>query len=446
VPQATDLLDIPLDRLIPDPDNPRGELRKIDELAASIQANGILEPLRVRPADKAEHYYIVFGHRRHAAATKIALTFAPCLLVEETDARARAGQRLVENLQRDDLTPAETAKGIQQLLDLEMDEKAIVAETGLAPKIVKDAVTLAGSKVARGLAERHEMTMDQALVFAEFDDDKDALKELNQILAKDPFRWDHTVSYLRKDREAQRAIDKVTAELKEKGVRILKERPGYGDAKVVNISQLRKSKDVKEGTRLNARTHAKCPGHAAIVTSDWEGVRAIYYCTDVPKHGHVGLYGTSRAQKPKQAELPPKEREKASAERRIVIAGNKAWAAAEPVRIKYVEALAKRTTPPKGTLRYAVEAVLSGSTGGSPWNRPKPPKMTDKQLPLGLFKHVADYEETLLSSQSWRKGNRSDHAVAYLRFLESTGYALSLVEQVLVGDADDQALIESPKE
>lgn len=445
------LISIPLDRLIPDPDNPRGKLRDIDDLAASIKAKGILEPLRVRVApDKPEHYYIVFGHRRHAAGKKAGEEQAPCLLEDEaeaSDARARAGQRLVENLQRDDLTPAETAKGIQQLLDLEMDEAAIVAETGLAEKVVEDAVTLARSDVARGLAERHEMTMDQALVFAEFEDDKDALKELNQILAKDPFRWDHTVSYLRKDREAQQAIAKLTAELTEKGVRILKERPGYADAKVARISALRKSKDIKEGTRMTARTHAKCPGHAAVIESNWEGVHADYYCTDVPQHGHVGLYGASRAAaKTKSAELPPKEREKASAERKIVIAGNKAWAAAEPVRLKYVEQLVKRKTAPKGTLRYAVEAVLSGSTDRASWSRPKPPKMTDGQLPLGLLGHVSDYEESLLSNLSWRKqGGRADHHVAYLRFLESTGYALSLVEQVLVGDADDRALIESPK-
>jgi len=439
----TAVVDIPLDQIHPDPDNPRGALRGIPDLAASIRSVGVLEPLKVRP-DGNGGYIINYGHRRHAAAHEAEQATVPCIVANAVSTpTGLATDRIIENLQRDNLSAAETATAIQQLLDLGMDEAAIRVDTGLPAKVVADATTLAKSDVAKGLAERHDFTMDQALVFAEFDDDKDALKDLNKVLKDDPGQWDHTVAEIRQERKDAAAQRQAIEELTTQGVTVLPD-PGPDrydtKAKHLLIKHLRVSE--KNSAAMTPAKHAGCPGHAAYVRNDWNGVNVEFYCTDWKANGHQTLAHNGRAaSKPPKDKRPPAEVEAESKDRKIVLAGNKAWRAAEGVRLAYVAKMIARKAAPKGTLRYAVEAVVMGSTERPSYSA-EPAKIgTDAHLPLDLFKHVSDYEEAKLSVVSWRQPYGRSRE--YLRFLETTGYALSLVEQVLVGDADKEALVEA---
>ncbi|WP_019498895.1 ParB/RepB/Spo0J family partition protein [Pseudanabaena sp. PCC 6802] len=87
---------------------------KLEQLAESIKAHGIIEPLLVRPLD-AGRYELVAGERRYRAAKEIGLTEVPITVRDLTDSEALQ-LALIENLQREDLNPVEETEGILQLL------------------------------------------------------------------------------------------------------------------------------------------------------------------------------------------------------------------------------------------------------------------------------------------------------------------------------------------
>ncbi len=110
---------IPLDLLDPGPFQPRGAMDQtaLAELADSIRARGILQPLLVRPHPAAEgRFQIIAGERRWRAAAQAGLHEAPALVRPLADNEAMAAA-LVENLQRQDLNQIEEAEGYNRLLE-----------------------------------------------------------------------------------------------------------------------------------------------------------------------------------------------------------------------------------------------------------------------------------------------------------------------------------------
>ncbi len=113
--ESTRLHFLPLDTIVPNPDQPRKQFSPegLQELAASISAHGILQPLSVRRTEGG--YELVSGERRLRAARLAGLTEVPCLLVEAEGAE-RSLLALVENLQRRDLDFWEEAQALQKLI------------------------------------------------------------------------------------------------------------------------------------------------------------------------------------------------------------------------------------------------------------------------------------------------------------------------------------------
>ena len=107
---------IPIDKLAPNPNQPRAELGDLTELAESIAEKGILEPLLVRPSDVGGRFMIIAGERRYRAGLQVGLTELPCIELDVDD-REVAEICLIENLQRKDLNPFEEADGLQALAD-----------------------------------------------------------------------------------------------------------------------------------------------------------------------------------------------------------------------------------------------------------------------------------------------------------------------------------------
>ena len=87
---------------------------KLRELADSITAQGIIQPIVVRPVD--DHYEIIAGERRWRAAQLAGLDEMP-VVVREVDDQAAMAMALIENIQRDDLNPLEEAGALQRLLN-----------------------------------------------------------------------------------------------------------------------------------------------------------------------------------------------------------------------------------------------------------------------------------------------------------------------------------------
>lgn len=112
-------VEVDIDLLAPSDQQPRlsVEDRKIDELAASIRANGVIQPILVRRTGSA--YRIIAGERRWRAAQKAGLLKVPVVIreVPEGSDRQLLELALVENLQREDLNPIEEALAYQRLVE-----------------------------------------------------------------------------------------------------------------------------------------------------------------------------------------------------------------------------------------------------------------------------------------------------------------------------------------
>jgi ParB family chromosome partitioning protein len=114
---AGELQLLPTDLIDPSPYQPREVYndRTLDELAASIREVGIIQPVVVRPKDH-QRYELMAGHRRWLAASRAGKATIPAL-IRPLDDRNAAALSLIENLQREDLNPLDTAQGLQRMLD-----------------------------------------------------------------------------------------------------------------------------------------------------------------------------------------------------------------------------------------------------------------------------------------------------------------------------------------
>ncbi|HWV19159.1 MAG TPA: ParB/RepB/Spo0J family partition protein [Rhodocyclaceae bacterium] len=108
---------LPVEQLQPGKYQPRTRMDpgSLEELAASIKAQGLIQPISVRPVG-SNRYEIIAGERRWRASQIAGLTEVPVLIREIPDENALA-MSLIENIQREDLNPLEEAAGIQRLLD-----------------------------------------------------------------------------------------------------------------------------------------------------------------------------------------------------------------------------------------------------------------------------------------------------------------------------------------
>jgi ParB family chromosome partitioning protein len=107
---------IPVEKVRPNPDQPRKFLGDLHELTDSIREKGVLEPLLVRYMPREDTYYIISGERRYHASRAAGLLEVPCIEKIADDAETLE-LALIENLQRKDLTPFEEAEGLFRLAE-----------------------------------------------------------------------------------------------------------------------------------------------------------------------------------------------------------------------------------------------------------------------------------------------------------------------------------------
>lgn len=166
----------------------------LTELAESIQAHGMLQPIVVRPiADK--RYQIVAGERRWRAAKRIGLSEVPVIIRDLTD--REAGQiALIENLQRENLNPIEEAHGYQTLMQTyTMTQEEVARTVGRSRPAVANALRLLNLPAAvQDLLEKGKITVGHAKALAAIRDealliqcakraaeDKITVREIEQI-------------------------------------------------------------------------------------------------------------------------------------------------------------------------------------------------------------------------------------------------------------------------
>jgi ParB family chromosome partitioning protein len=116
----------------------------LNELAASIKAQGLMQPILVRPVahNGSDKYEIIAGERRFRAAQLAGLSDVP-VLVKDVDDQAAAAMALIENIQREDLNPLEEAQGIHRLIaDFDFTHEQAAGAVGRSRSAVSNLLRL----------------------------------------------------------------------------------------------------------------------------------------------------------------------------------------------------------------------------------------------------------------------------------------------------------------
>jgi ParB family chromosome partitioning protein len=158
--------ELDIDRLVPNPHQPRQHIDddRLEELAQSIRANGVIQPIVVRrvntdgAADGPGQYEIVAGERRWRASQRAGLLKVPVAIRDVPDDKLLE-VALIENIQREDLNPIEEAQAYRSLSeDLQLSQESIAAQVG------KDRATVANyMRLLRLHAEVRTALADGAL-------------------------------------------------------------------------------------------------------------------------------------------------------------------------------------------------------------------------------------------------------------------------------------------
>lgn len=179
---------LPIAAIQPGPSQPRKSLapQPLEELAASIQANGVIQPIVVRPlpgaAAGAARYEIVAGERRWQAAQRAGLTEIPVVIRALSDQEAVA-VALIENIQREELTPAEEARALQRLIEeFSLTHQEVATAVGRSRAAVSNLLRLLDLPAAVvAMIDAKRLSMGHARALLGLDDDADRQRVATQV-------------------------------------------------------------------------------------------------------------------------------------------------------------------------------------------------------------------------------------------------------------------------
>ena len=132
--------EVPMESIRPNPDQPRTNFKReeIEELAASIERDGLLQPILVRPMGEGK-YQIIAGERRWQACKEIGLKTVP-VRIKQADDNLALELALIENIQRSNLNPIEEAYGYRRIM-----ERRKITQSELAQLVSKGRSTVANA-------------------------------------------------------------------------------------------------------------------------------------------------------------------------------------------------------------------------------------------------------------------------------------------------------------
>ncbi len=190
------LVHLPVDKVIPDPDQPRKSFddESLLDLAQSIEENGLLQPIVVQPEDTNGNHRIIMGERRWRAHDYAGKESIPAIIRPESDSTVLALQ-IIENNQREDIAPLEEARALQRLVDVSGNKKAVAQALGRSASWLSKRLSLL-------------KTPDIVQSFA----DQQAVKDINTLNSLSKL-------YLEAPDEAQQLMSDVTRSGTEGGLR-----------------------------------------------------------------------------------------------------------------------------------------------------------------------------------------------------------------------------------
>lgn len=163
--QGSDLRQLPVDMLQPGKYQPRTDMHpeSLEDLASSIRAQGIVQPIVVRSLNGGKKFEIVAGERRWRAAQMAGLHDIPAVVRDVPDEAAIA-MALIENIQRENLNPIEEAVALQRLIDeFGLTHQQAAEAVGRSRAAVSNLLRLLGMEAeARRLLEQGDLEMGHA--------------------------------------------------------------------------------------------------------------------------------------------------------------------------------------------------------------------------------------------------------------------------------------------
>ncbi|MFE7759705.1 ParB/RepB/Spo0J family partition protein [Streptomyces sp. NPDC057429] len=455
--------------LVLDPRNARTENVKPDHaMLASVERIGVQEPISVRLLEDGT-FGVFKGQRRWLAATAAAKKAAakgapvrpiPAFVREDLNGNDTEALLLsmVENTQRAPMTHRDTLNGAAQLELIgvtEADRRRAAGILGLKRESLR-AAKQAAALTPEGLQDgaRHAFDLTELADLQDVEEVSGAASKLAYARRQDAEakgkntrgHWQHAMASLRQERDEQRKRQAAVQALTEAGVKVL---PRYSrsDDTAVALDQI----TTRLGKELTPKTHAQCAGHAARLDEDAE---PVYFCTDPEKNGHT-LKNAPDAAEEAQAQ------DAARAERKRVLAQNKAARAAREVRTEFVAQLCKGkslsdaawtlvlTTVMNGSDTYrkfinrtqakATAAVAKFTAGPAPEDNADDPftaliQRTGKaRRPQLMMAQVAAAFEDEMHDKAW--ATKTTTQVMWLTFLEGEGYTLSAHESAILDRA-----------
>jgi ParB family chromosome partitioning protein len=177
---------IPVDKLDPNPEQPRTEFGDLTDLTASIAEKGVLEPLLVKPNRLTGRWMIIAGERRWRSAQRAGLKEVPCVEME-VDEGTVAEIALIENMQRKDLTVWEEADGLLSLCErFGYTHDDVARKVGKSRTTVSEALAIA--KIpddVRQVCRDAEVSAKSVLLQIVRQPDDDSMRRLaNEIATK----------------------------------------------------------------------------------------------------------------------------------------------------------------------------------------------------------------------------------------------------------------------
>jgi ParB family chromosome partitioning protein len=143
VEDAGELRELPVETIRPNPNQPRTKIdpESLDGLASSIEANGVVQPLLVRPLPDGS-YELIAGERRWRAAQKAGLAKVPAV-VRDQELAERLQVALIENMVREDLNPVDEARACSALVDdLGLSKEELARRVGRSRPAVSNLIRL----------------------------------------------------------------------------------------------------------------------------------------------------------------------------------------------------------------------------------------------------------------------------------------------------------------
>lgn len=185
---ARQVVELPLDRVASDPNNPRQSFSddELAEMAESIKAHGVLQPIVVRQVEGEQRYIIRFGDRRFRASALAGKETIPAIIAETGEETDDLVQQVVENDQRVDLTAGELARAVAKLVKAGMKQADIAKRLGRPKPMISMYAAVASmppliAELANRLAIRTVYELHQA-----WKTDKERVEEFITLRGDDP--------------------------------------------------------------------------------------------------------------------------------------------------------------------------------------------------------------------------------------------------------------------